>query len=243
MWSNRSLRGACALALLVSAPGFAADARAQSNPPAPSGDGGGEDVILIDGFDGRPAPTLANYDDLVEGVLGATFHYQGVTYRDCNGVAGVFPDGSTFPADYPGNAFIIEDATDFFPDFPTYGSLPNTLTFGDLFAAGPSVSLGGFSRATFDLDVPATSVSFDAAYYENGPWGGIQFHLDAYRNGELVGNTGLTIADAGGRDNVTTTTIGIDGVEFDTLKLYATYGGQPSAPRLMIDNLSLTPAP
>ena len=39
-------------------------------------------------------------------------------------------------------------------------------------------------------------------------------------------------------------TVGVSsqGVEFDSLKMYATYAGQPSAPRLMIDNLSLTPA-
>ena len=36
--------------------------------------------------------------------------------------------------------------------------------------------------------------------------------------------------------------LAISGVEFDSLKMYATYDGQPSAPRLMIDNLSLTPA-
>jgi hypothetical protein len=29
---------------------------------------------------------------------------------------------------------------------------------------------------------------------------------------------------------------------FDSVNIYATYNGQPSAPRLMIDNLTLTPA-
>ena len=39
-----------------------------------------------------------------------------------------------------------------------------------------------------------------------------------------------------------TNTTSAFGVEFDSLKLYATYEGQPSAPRVMIDDLKLTPA-
>ncbi len=203
----------------------------------------GDDTVFRDGFDGVPAePVVSNYDDLTEGQLGTSFQYNGITYRDCNGIAGVFPDGSTFDASYPGEQFIIEDATNFFPDFPDYGSSPNTLTFGDLYAAGPSVSLGGFVRATLDLDAPASALSFDAAYYENGPWGGIQFHVDAYFDGQVVASDVLTISDLGGRDNATVTTLGVSGAVFDSVKIYATYNGQPSAPRLMIDNLTLTPA-
>jgi uncharacterized delta-60 repeat protein len=205
--------------------------------------GGDDDPIFRNGFDGAPpVPSLTDYDDLVEGRLGTSFHHNGITYRECNGIAGVFPDGSTFEADYPGEEFIIEDASSFYPDFPQYGSLPNTLTFGFLFAEGTSVSIGGFVRATLDLDQPASAITFDAAYYENGPWGGIKLNLDAYRNGTLVGSDSFTIADAGGRDNAATTSMSIEGVTFDSLKLYATYNGQPTAPRLMIDDLSLTPA-
>lgn len=200
-----------------------------------------DDAIFANGFE--IAPRVSNYDDLAEGRLGTSFQYNGITYRDCNGIAGVFPDGSTFDADYPGEQFIIEDATSFYPDFPDYGSAPNSLTFGDMYAEGTSVSIGGFVRATLDLDAPATALRFDAAYYENGPWGGIEFHVDAYHNGKVVASDMLTINDLGGRDNATTTTLGVSGAVFDSVKIYATYDGQPSAPRLMIDNLTVTPAP
>ena len=204
---------------------------------------GGDDRIFSDGFDGVAAvPVVSNYDDLTEGSLGTSYHYNGVNYHDVNGIGGVFPDGSTFTAQDVGDLLLIEDATVFFVDFPDYGSSPNTLTFGTSYVPGPNVSIGAFVRATMDLDQPANAVSVDLAYYENGPWGGIEFHLDAYRNGSVVGSDGLTIANGGGRDSATTSSLAISGVEFDSLKMYATYAGQPSAPRLMIDNLSLTPA-
>ena len=204
---------------------------------------GDNDRIFDDGFDGAPAvPVVSNYDDLTEGNLGTSYHYNGVFYHDVNGIGGVFPDGSTFTAADVGDLLLVEDATVFFVDFPNYGSSPNTLTFGTSFVPGPNVSIGAFVQATMDLDQPASAVSVNLAYYENGPWGGIEFHLDAYRSGSVVGSNSLTIADGGGRDNATTSNLAIAGVEFDSLKMYATYQGQPSAPRLMIDNLALTPA-
>ena len=72
-----------------------------------------------------------------------------------------------------------------------------------------------------------------------GLFNGDLFYAPAF---DYVGSDSLTIADGGGRDNATTSSLAISGVEFDSLKMYATYAGQPSAPRLMIDNLSLTPA-
>ena len=204
---------------------------------------GDNDRIFDDGFDGAPAvPVVSNYDDLTEGNLGTSYYYNGVSYHDVNGIGGVFPDGSTFTAADVGDLLLVEDATVFFVDFPDYGSSPNTLTFGTYFLPGPNVSIGAFVQATMDLDQPASAVSVNLAYYENGPWGGIEFHLDAYRSGSVVGSNSLTIADGGGRDNATTSNLAIAGIEFDSLKMYATYQGQPSAPRLMIDNLALTPA-
>ena len=88
----------------------------------------------------------------------------------------------------------------------------------------------------------ASAVEVELAFYENGPWGRIVLRLDASRDGSVVGSDSLVISDLGGRDNMTTATFAISGVEFDALKLYATYDGQPSAPRVMIDDLRLTPA-
>lgn len=202
-----------------------------------------DDRIFADGFDGAapPQPIVSNYDDLPEDFLGQSYTYNGVSYSEVNGIGGVFPDGSSFvPADV-GDRLVIENAGLIYPDFPDFGSAPNVLTFGDTFVTGDNFSIGPLVRVTMDLEQPASAVNVDLAFYENGPWGGIEVHLDAYRNGGLVGGDQFTLAGVPGRDNVATRSLGLSGVEFDQLKLYATYDGQPSAPRVMIDDLMLTP--
>lgn len=187
--------------------------------------------------------TVSHYDDLVEGFLGTGFTYNGVQYRDCNNVGGSFPDGSTFTAADVGDNFIIEESTYLFDAFPGWGSRENTLTFGTAYINGPNLSLGAFVTAWMDLPQVSNSISMQMAYYENGPWGGIVFHMDAYRNGGLVGSDSFTIANGGGRDNVTLGTLGVSGVEFDSCHIYATNGSDYSAPRLLVDDLSITAAP
>lgn len=202
--------------------------------------GGNDDRIFGDGFDvSGPVGTLSHYDDLAEGFHGTSMHYNGVTYRDVNGIGGVFPDGDTFTANDVGNHLVIEDATLFHNDFPAFGSAPNVLTFGTSYVNGPSLSLGPLVRVTLDLDQPADAARIELAYYEKGPWGGIVLQLEASRGGVVVGSDQLQIAAGGDRDNLATATLSIDGVEFDSLALRATYGGQPSAPRVMIDNLRI----
>jgi uncharacterized delta-60 repeat protein len=62
--------------------------RLQSGGDAP------EESIFRDGFEGLQAePMLSHYDDLDESFLGTSYAYNGVTYRDVNGIEGVFPDG------------------------------------------------------------------------------------------------------------------------------------------------------
>jgi hypothetical protein len=94
-----------------------------------------------------------------------------------------------------------------------------------------------------DLDVPANAASVDIGYYENGPWGRIVIHLDALDAGTVVASDSVTIADGGGRDNDTVGVLSVAAESFDALRLYATYEDQPSAPRVLIDNLVLTPVP
>jgi hypothetical protein len=201
------------------------------------------DEIFADGFDGEPVePVVSTYDDLTEGFLGTSFDYNGVSYHDVNGIGGVFPDGSTFVPDDVGDQVIIEQANVFYEQFPDWGSSPNTMTFGTSFVNGPNLSIGALVRATMDLDTPANAASVEIAFYENGPWGGIVIHLDALDGDTVVDSDTLTIANGGGRDNATTATLSVNAASFGTLKLYATYGAEPSAPRIMIDNLALTPA-
>src|SRR5690606_571458 len=102
------------------------------------------------------------------GFKGPGFHHNGVTYREVNGVGGVFPDGDTFTPEDVGDQVIIENAGYLFKDFPDFGSTPNVMTFGTTFMPGPNLSLGALVQVTLALDTPATAASFEAIYYENG---------------------------------------------------------------------------
>jgi hypothetical protein len=225
----RPLAVAVAIALI---PASAAFARPNGTP---------SDLVFVDGFDGAQ-PSISHYDDLIEGSLGISTIYNDISYHDVNGIGGVFPDGSTFTADDVGNQLIIEDATDFYGVHPDYGSPPNSLTFGNSYVPGPNLSLGAMVRVSMDLTQPASSATVDIGYYENGPWGGIEIHLDALDAGTVVASDVLTIADGGGRDNDTIAVLSVSAATFDSLKLYATYNGQPSAPRVIMDDLALMPA-
>ena len=226
------LTAALPLALAAIPAASARGARPAGDPPP--------DPIFADGFDGAQA-SISDYDDLTEGSLGTSYVYRGVSYHDVNGVGGVFPDGSTFtPADV-GDQLIIEDATDFYGVHPDYGSSPNSLTFGTSYVVGPNLSLGAMVQVTMDLDTPASAATFDIGYYENGPWGGIEIHLDALDGGIVVASDVLTISNLGGRDNDTIATLSVSATTFDSLRLYATYGDQPSAPRVIMDDLALMP--
>lgn len=200
----------------------------------------GDDIVFADGFDGAQ-PSISNFDDLVEGSLETSYVYNGVSYHDVNGIGGVFPDGSTFTPEDVGDQLIIEDATDFYDAHPDYGSAPNSLTFGSAYIPGPNLTIGALVRVTMDLAQPASAASVDIGFYENGPWGGIEIHLDALDAGTVVASDVLTIANGGGRDNDTIATLSVGAATFDSLKLYATYGDQPSAPRVMMDDLTLMP--
>lgn len=200
-------------------------------------------VIAAAGIAASAHADVSHYDNLVEGSQGPTMTYNGITYRDVNNVGGVFPDGSTFTPGDLGDLLIVEDATWFYLDFPAWGSSPNTLTFGTSYVPGPNLTVGPLATAWMDLPSLSNAATVDMAFYENGPWGGIVFHLDAVKDGAVVASDTLTISDLGGRDNITTDSLSVSGAEFDSLHLYATFGAEFSAPRLMIDNLVITPVP
>lgn len=187
--------------------------------------------------------SVSTYDLLTEGFYGGQFSHNGVTYRDINTESGVFPDGSTFePADMGGEV-IVERAALLFNDFPGWGSPNNVLTFGSSYIPGDNLSLGAMSTVTMDLDEPASFASIETVFYENGPWGGIVFHLEALSNGVLVAQDTFTVSNLGGRDNIAFRNMMVSAPSFDQLHLYATFGEDYSGPRMMIDNLTLTPVP
>jgi hypothetical protein len=198
----------------------------------------GDDRIFFTGFEVATTTThTADFDDVVEGFEGASWTYEGIHFHDVNGADAVFPDGSTVDAEELGDQLTIENASVFY-DGTGWGSWPNALTFGGAYINGNNFSVGPLARVSMDMEAVMESVGFDLAYYENGPWGNIELHLDAYLEGAVTGSDMLTIADDfRDRDNLTTAHFSIVGVAFDSLKLYATYANHPSAPRVMIDHL------
>jgi hypothetical protein len=188
------------------------------------------------------AQSVTTYEGLAEGFYGQSVTWDGITYRDCNNVGGVFPSGETFTPQDIGYTLIIEDSTYLYNDYPAWGSPVNALTFGTAYVNGPNLSLGAFAKVWMDLPAPASALTFDMVYYENGPWGGIQFILEAYSGGVIVDIDSLTIANGGGRDNIALGQLTVGAASFDQVYLRASYNGQFSAPRLMIDDLTITPA-
>jgi hypothetical protein len=192
------------------------------------------------------ADVEGNFDDQDEGVKSVPMHYAGVTYRDVNQVNGIFPDGSPMTPAETGTAIAVEEAVPLYGSFPTYGSPNNALTFGAAYINGPNLTIGALSSVWMDLDAPASAGGFDIAYYENGPWGTIVWHLDALSGGNVVASSTHTIAgdaNGAGRDNPTFTHLSVSAASFDSMHLYATFNGQYTAPRGIIDDVTLTSVP
>lgn len=185
---------------------------------------------------------VITFEDLAEDFHGESFTHMGVTYRDINLVSGVFPDGDTFGPQV-GDEVVIEDATLAYNDFPGWGSPEKALTFGGAFVPGDNLSVGRISSVTMDLDVMMQSASMDILFYENGPWGGIEWHLDALLGGAVVASDTILISDLGGRDNITTDVLSVQASAFDQLHLYARFGAEYSLPRALIDDFTLETVP
>lgn len=192
---------------------------------------------------------VTNYDDLSEGFYGNEYTHNGVTYHSVNNVPGVFPDGGTFEPGGDvfglGDTIMVENAALLYNDFPGWGSPNNVLTFGSAYIPGDNLSLGALSTMSMDINGVADSASFDMGYYENGPWGGISFHLEAMMGGSVVASDSFVISDLGGRDNIAFAQLSVDGALFDSLRVFATYGDDYSGPRFIMDDLTINyiPAP
>ena len=200
-------------------------------------------TALIGASSVASAAAFDNYESLSEGFLGSTYTHNGVTYRDVNNVSGFYADGAPFgPADN-GDQSIIENATLFYNGFPTYGSPVNAMTFGNTFINGDNLSIGALASVWMDVAGGGSAASFDIAYYENGPWGDIVYHLDAVKSNVVVASSTFTLTGSDGRDNAAFRTFSVSGAEFDSLHLYATKNGDYTVPRGMIDDLSITSVP
>lgn len=188
------------------------------------------------------ADVVNDYEGLSEDFYGSTMQLTGVTYRDTNNVNGFYPDGEPFDPNSVGEELIIENAAFFYNDFPEYGSFRNVLTFGRAYVPGDNLSIGALASVWMDLDETASAASLDIAFYENGPWGGIEYRLEAYLDGQQVASDSFVISNLGGRDSATWRTMSVSAAAFDSLHLYAWLNGNYTAPRGMIDDLTLVPA-
>lgn len=193
---------------------------------------------------GAQADVFHDYEGTAEGFLGLEWNHDGVLYHDVNNVSGHFPGGETFDVpDESRRQLIIENAELFYGDFPTYGSPVNTLTFGMAYIDGPNLTIGPLASLWMDLDELGQSAALDLGYFENGPWGGIEYHLDALRNDTVVASDSFVISDQGGRDNPAISSLSVSGAEFDQLHLYAWYDGMYSKPRGLVDDLQIVAVP
>ncbi len=121
---------------------------------------------------------------------------------------------------------------------------PLGVGFGGSFVPGDNLTINLMSQVFISPNTAVDFFAVDLFYYENGPWGGIELHFDALLGGSVVATDGFTIANGGGRDNITSTTLSISGVSFDELRLYATLSdGTFTAMTGVIDNVTITPAP
>ncbi len=184
-----------------------------------------------------------DYETFDEGLIGDSFVSKGVEYHDANNVSGRFPDGNPFGPDELGSDFFIEQADVWYNDFPAFGSPVNTLTFGRAFIPGENLTFGPLASMWMTLDETATEATLDLGYLENGPWGGIEFRLEAMIQDAVVATDSFVISDLGGRDNGAFRTMSVSGAEFNELHLYATLNGEFTAPRAIIDDLVIVPAP
>ena len=195
-------------------------------------------ILLALGAVASATTLVVDYEDLTEGTLGDPFVHQGVTYHDLNTVGGAFPSGETFDPQ-PDDEFVAEDAGLFYGDFPDFGSPTNALTFGIAYIPGENLTIGPLATVTMDLPGMATEASLDIGYYENGPWGGIVYHLDGLLAGVVVASDSFIITGGADRDNPAWSTLAVSGAGFDQLHLYATWADGYSMPRGMIDDLTL----
>ncbi len=196
--------------------------------------------------------SVSTYDDLTEGFqtndFNPSFHYNGVTYFDRNNVDGVQTDGVRFVGggagfDSLGDTVMVENATFFYDEFPTFGSRSNGLTFGRSFVPGDNLSISRLSTVSMALDTNADFASIEIGFMENGVWGGDVMHFEATLRGVVVDSVELVISNLGGRDNAAITTLSVGGGEFDTLRLFATLGDEFTAMPMILDNLTVNTVP
>lgn len=188
---------------------------------------------------------FADFEGDFEGFHGDTFTTGGITFFDCNNVNGFYPDGQPFDPDELGTQYIVERSVPLFNDFPGAGSPFNALTFGTSFIGGDNLTIGPLAMAHFTAPGVFNHARFDLFFYENGPWGGIEVVIEAVRNTQVVGSQSFIVAgdDPQARDNPAHREIVLDGVNFDTVRVFARNADGFTTIRGMFDDVAMRPVP
>lgn len=170
------------------------------------------------------AQPMTDFDAATEGFKGTSTVIDGITFSDVNAVSGLNPDGSNFaPFDY-GDQVVVEKADFLYFDFPGVVSPMNVLSFGGSFIAGSNLSINIVSTVSMDPGQTVNGVELDLLYFENGPWGAIEIHLDALDGADqIVATETVVISNLGGRDGLTTHHFNLTAPAFESVRLHANF--------------------
>ena len=187
---------------------------------------------------GTSAAQTLNFDSEVEGFLGTSYDFDGVTVFGVNQNSGINPDGSTFePGDY-GDQVVIEDANFLALDFAEV-TPDNVLSFGGSFVPGDNLSINLMSQVFISPNTTVDFFAVDLFYYENGPWGGIEVIFEGTNSGSTVVTESFVISDLGGRDSVAHAHVELSGADFDTVRIYSELpDGTETVFATVMDNIS-----
>jgi hypothetical protein len=164
----------------------------------------------------------ANFDNLPESILGASFSDDGIGF-------------SNLDEGFPNGVFAIQSATNTIPGF----SPPNYLTFG-AFASGGALSFGRFSSMSIDLSRTGLFASLDIF----GPSFMQQSNtltLEAILNGNVVNSDTVTL-NGPVDGEIVYETLSVSGT-FDSLALVAAGPESNGDDFIGMDNVTLTVVP
>ena len=214
-------------------------------------------ALLVVALNGGARADFTDFDSFVEqsyGLKEATF--DGIRFFEFNtieegitpGPAGGPVGGEPFDGNQLLDEIMIEDTRALEPDYPGYISLPNVLNLGFLggYIAGPNFSFGRIISISMSTGEVETSAQFDVIYLDELVWAGIEVTLEATLGGQVVHEQTFIVethAPGSRRDIVAKKTLSVDGVSFDTLRLYAHFGDIYTTLRGVLDNVRIGDGP
>ncbi|MFG0285299.1 MAG: GC-type dockerin domain-anchored protein [Phycisphaerales bacterium JB039] len=191
-----------------------------------------------------------SFPEMSHGLKEATF--DGIRFFEFNTIEeGVTPGPAGGPVGgepFDGNQLLdevmIEDARALVPDYPGFITPPNVLNLGFLggYIPGPNFSFGRIISISMSTGEVETSAQLDVVYLDELVWAGIEVTLEATLAGQVVHEQTFIVethAPGSRTDIVAKKTLSVDGVEFDTLRLYAHFGDIYTTLRGVLDNVRI----